>query len=395
MKRILSLVLLFSLISASAGFSATKKIPVVPLKLITKIANSDETSGIVVSGETIVVFGTKTGKAFARAIDTQGQELWNIFLDPAPASIATAGTVDDAGNIWIAGSTSRPRATANPTPSVSPLNPDNVVNIPDIFNPSLNTIALWKIEVGTSIPTLFSAEQNSPVLVTSVAVDKNGVAIVGITATGKGTSGFVISANLAGNFGTSTIVGVTSTTLETVIRHADGSLTVAGASGETLKGKKLVGFIDGVLITITNTGLIASVIRSSAPKAKRNWLSASTSLLLGGEVVTGKKTESAITKFSKTYSPLWSHRFESTGLTITYGQKYAFFASTSVISQLSNWSPKKSRPILIAFDARGRIAQAFTVPVDQRDVVALISSKTLGLLCLTSNADAISIYSLV
>ena len=395
MKRLVSLVLLFSLISTSAGFSATKKIPVVPLKLLTKIANSDETSGIVVSGETIVVFGTKTGKAFARAIDLQGQELWNIFLDPTSASIATAGTVDGAGNIWIAGSTSGIRATANPTPSASPLNPDNVVNIPDIFNPSLNTIALWKIDIGTSTPTLFSAEQSSPVLVTSVAVDKNGVAIVGITATRKGTSGFVISANLAGNFSTSTIVGVTSTTLETVFRHADGSLTVAGASGETLKGKKLVGSIDGVLITVTSSGLIESVIRSSALKAKRNWMSASTSLLLGGEVITGKKTESAITKFSKTFSPVWNHRFESTGLTFTFGQTYALFASTSVISQLSNWSPKKSRPILIAFDAKGGITQGFTVPVDQRDVVALIASKTLGLLCLTSNADAISIFSIV
>ena len=395
MKRLLSLVLLFSLISTTAGFSETKKIPVMPLKLLTKIANSNETSGFLVSGETIVLFGTKTGRAFARAMDTHGQELWNILLDPASESIATAGTVDDTGNIWIAGSTSRPLETTNPTPSVSPLNPDNVINIPQVFNPSLNTIALWKIDVGTSNPTLFSAEQSSPVLITSVVTDKNGVSLVGITEVGKGISGFVLSANLAGSFGKATLVGVSSTTLEAVVRHSDGSLTVAGASGETLKGKKLVGSLDGVIITISNTGSITSVVRSTAQKAKRKWMSASSSLLFGGEVLTGQKTESAITKFSKTYSPLWSSRFESTGLTFTFGSTYALLASTSIISQLSNWSPKGPRPILIAFDAKGGIKQAFSAPVDQRDVVALIASKTLGLLCLTSNADSISIFSLI
>lgn len=394
MKRLLSFVLVATLITVPAGFAATKKIPVKSLKLLTTISNSDEFSGIVVSGATIILYGVRDGKAYAKAINTSGQELWTIQLESPSTSIATAGVVDNSGNIWIAGSMSLPQASATPSPSISPLNPDSVVNPPEVFNAALNVIGLWKIEAKTSVTTLYSAQQKSPVLVTSVAIDKNGISLVGITQSGRGSSGFVINANLQGEFGQTFIVGEASTTLESIVRNSDGTVTVVGASAETLGGKKRLGLVDGVIIKIVKSGSITTVVRSSAPKAMRNWSSATSSLLLGGEVTTNTKSESAITKFSKTFSPTWTYRFASTGLTLTSSQRYAFFSSTEVISQLRNWAPKKPQPILIVFDDKGAITGAFSSPADQQEVVALVESKELGTLCLTSKAETTSIFTL-
>ena len=392
MKRLVSLILLLSLIASPAGFAVTKKIPVKSLKLITTIPDPDDVAGIVVFGTTIVVYGTKMDKSFARAIDTSGQELWNVSLDPDSASIATAGAVDSAGNIWIAGSTSRLRASATPTPTATPLNPDSVVATPEIFSADLNAVALWKIPAGSTKPTLYSAQASSPVLITSIALNETGISLVGYIESQRGSSGFIISANLLGEFGKSILIGKTSTTLDAVVRHSDGSLTVTGASGEKLGGKKLLGIIDGVIIRISKVSTVISVVRSSAPKAKRNWTSATSSLLLGGEVMIGEKSESAITKFSNAYAPLWTNRFSSTGTTFTVGSAYAFFESTGKIPQVSGWAPSAARPLLLSFDGKGRITGAFSVPTDQNKVLGALYSKNLGLLCLTSNSEAISIF---
>ena len=105
MKRLLSLVLLASLFSAPIAHSAPKKIAVKPMQLLTTIGSPEEVSGAVVSGKSIIVFGTKSSKAYARAIDVTGKELWNLSLDQSAASIATAAVVDSVGDIWIAGAT--------------------------------------------------------------------------------------------------------------------------------------------------------------------------------------------------------------------------------------------------------------------------------------------------
>ncbi len=394
MKRIFSLVLISSLLVIPTTHAASKKISVKALKLVTTISNKDDVAGVVVAGTIVIVFGTVLDRSFARAIDINGQELWSIALDPNSASIATAGAVDSAGNIWIAGSTSllRPKPTSSAT--ATSLNPDAVLDSPARFNPDLNAIALWKIPAGSSLPTLYSAEQAAPVLITSLAPDQSGISMVGIAQAAKGSSGFVISANSAGEFGKPLLIGKASTTLDAVVRHSDGTVTVTGASGESLGGKKLAGVIDGVIIKISKTNTILSVVRSSAPKAKRNWSSATPKLLLAGEVVTGSKTESAVTKFSSTYTPLWTYRFLSTGRVFTLGSTYALFSSTGAITQLANWLPKKPQSILLSFDSKGAIVAAYIPPGDQREVIGLISSKELGILALISDAERISIFTL-
>ena len=394
MKRFLTLVIISTLVATPSTQAAPKKIAVKALKLVTTVSNKEEVAGFVVSGKTIIIFGTSVDKSFARAIDTNGQELWNIPLDPNSPSIASAGAVDNVGNIWIAGSTSLLRPTPVPSATLTPLNPDALINTPDSFNPDLSAVALWKIPSGASNPILYTAQQSAPVLISAITVDKNGISLVGLTQSAKGSSGFVISTNALGDFGKPLLIGKTSTTLDAVVRHSDGTLTVTGASSETLGGKKLAGLTDGVIIRVSKTSTLLSVVRSSAPKAERNWSSATSALLLGGSVVTGVKTESAVTKFSSSYAPTWTYRFISTGTTLTLGSKYAFFVSKGAIPQLNNWASKSPQPILLTFDAKGLIIGAFSAPVDQGEVVGLSSSKELGVICLTSGSGLLSIFTL-
>ena len=170
--------------------------------------------------------------------------------------------------------------------------------------------------------------------------------IVGIVGTEKGSAGFFVNTDKAGLFGKLLQIGAVSTTADAVVRHLDGSFTVVGSSSETLAGKKVAGITDGVLIKISKALKITNVVRSSAAKGKRIWNSATSTLLLGGEVVAGGKTETAVTKFSSSFAPSWTYRFPSTGPALTIGSTYALFISTGSTAQL-NWNPKVATPLLV------------------------------------------------
>jgi hypothetical protein len=161
-----------------------------------------------------------------------------------------------------------------------------------------------------------------------------------------------------------------------------------------LNGKKLVGISDGIIVKISKAGKVVSLVRSSAVKASRNWNSASSSLLLGGEIISPDKIESAVTKFSSSFAPLWNYRFASTGQAFTSGSTFAFFASTGQIPQLAKWKPKSARPIVLTFDSKGVITAASSAPSDQREALGLVISKTLGVLCVSASSETISIFSL-
>ncbi len=392
MKRFFSFALISTFLVISPAHSAPNKIAVKPLKLLTSISYSEGTAGFLIAGSSIILYGTSGENSFARAIDVTGQTLWSIELDPNSPSIATSGVIDSEGNIWIAGATSLFRSTPAPLPSPA-LNPDSVTVTSEVFHPDLNALALWKIPAGSTEPILFTSQQSSPVLITAIAIDKNGISLVGIARASKGIAGFVVSVSLLGEYGVPVFIGKTSTTLDSVVRNVDGSTTLIGASGETIGGKRLAGTVDGVIVKLSTTNKILTVIRSSAINAKRNWSSATPTFLLGGQVVTGKKIESAVTKFTKSYVPSWTYRFLSTGPVFTQGSIYALFASSGAIPQLRKWAPKVPQPILLKFDSKGTIIAASYAPSDQKEIIAITNSKTLGILCLTQNAQAISIFS--
>ena len=387
MKRLLSLVVISSLFFTPLASAAPKKPVVKSLKLLTVVSNIDEFAGLVTSGKTIIVYGNKGDKSFAKALDLTGKELWNIELDKASPSVATAAAVDSTGIIWLAGSTSLARATPAPSPSVSVLNPDKIIPVADIFSADLNAFSLWSLNPTTQSLAQYTLQLSSPVLINAIAVDKNGITAVG-------TSGTIINADLTGKIAQPIAVGTELTVFESVVKSADGSMTVVGSSGETLGGKKLAGKVDGVVIKVSKAGKLLTVVRSSAPKASRNWLSVTNSLLLGGEVVTGVKVESAITKFSSSFVPSWTYRFASAGKVFTASSTYAFFQSKGAVTQLANWTPKSPHGLLLTFDAKGVITAGYSAPTEQKDVLGLHVSKDLGVLCITSSAETVSIFTI-
>lgn len=387
MKRLLSLVVISSLFFTPLASAAPKKPVVKSLKLLTVVSNIDEFAGLVTSGKTIIVYGNKGDKSFAKALDLTGKELWNIELDKASPSVATAAAVDSTGIIWLAGSTSLARATPAPSPSVSVLNPDKTIPVADIFSADLDTFSLWSLNPTTQSLAQYTLQLSSPVLINAIAVDKNGITAVG-------SSGTIINADLTGKIAQPIAVGTELTVFESVVKSADGSMTVVGSSGETLGGKKLAGKVDGVIIKVSKAGKLLTVVRSSAPKASRNWLSVTNSLLLGGEVVTGVKVESAITKFSSSFVPSWTYRFASAGKVFTASSTYAFFQSKGAVTQLANWTPKSPHGLLLTFDAKGVITAGYSAPTEQKDVLGLHVSKDLGVLCITSSAETVSIFTI-
>ena len=394
MKRFVVFVVLSSLLIAPVSHAAPKKISVKPMQLLTTVGTPDEVSGAVVSGKSIIVFGTKSSKAYARAIDVTGKEIWNLSLDQSAASIATAAAVDSVGDIWVSGATPLATGLVVPTPTATPLNPDNAAIPPSVFVGNLQAITIWKVSAAGSLMSTHTFPTSSVLFPTAISVDKNGASVVGIIANEKGNAGFLVNTDSVGVFTKLLQIGATSTTADAVVRHADGTLTVAGSSSETLAGKKVTGVTDGILVKVSKALKITSVVRSSVAKGKRIWNSASSSLLLTGEVMAAGKTESAVTKFSMSFVPSWTYRFASTGPTLSASSTQAFFISTGAIAQL-NWNPKTPTPLLITFDSKGIITAADSGPIGQIEVLGLIISKEIGVLALTSSAESVSIFTLL
>ena len=394
MKRFVAFLVLASLVIVPVSQAAPKKISVKPMQLLTTIGTPDEVSGAVVSGKSIIVFGSKASKAYARAIDRAGKELWNLSLDQSAASIATAAAVDSVGDIWIAGATPLALGVNPPAPTATPLNPDSAVIPPSVFIGDLQAVTIWKVSAAGVLVFTNTLPASSVLFPTAIAVDKNGASVVGIIANDKGNAGFLANADATGAFSKLLQIGVASTTAEAVVRHGDGSFTIAGSSSETLVGKKVAGITDGILVKVSKALKITSVVRSSVIKGKRIWNSASNSLLLAGEVVAAGKTESAITKFSLAYAPSWTYRFASTGPTFSASATQAIFISTGAVAQL-NWNPKTPTPLLLTFDSKGIITAADSGPIGQKEVLGLLISKEFGVLALTSSTESVSIFTLL
>ena len=394
MKRFVAFLVLASLVIVPVSQAAPKKISVKPMQLLTTIGTPDEVSGAVVSGKSIIVFGSKASKAYARAIDRAGKELWNLSLDQSAASIATAAAVDSAGDIWIAGATPLALSVIPPAPTATPLNPDSAVIPPSVFIGDLQAVTIWKVSAAGVLVFTNTLPVSSVLFPTAIAVYKNGASVVGIIANDKGNAGFLANADATGAFSKLLQIGVASTTAEAVVRHGDGSFTIAGSSSETLVGKKVAGITDGILVKVSKALKITSVVRSSVVKGKRIWNSASNSLLLAGEVVAAGKTESAITKFSLAYAPSWTYRFASTGPTFSASATQAIFISTGAVAQL-NWNPKTPTPLLLTFDSKGIITAADSGPIGQKEVLGLLISKEFGVLALTSSTESVSIFTLL
>jgi hypothetical protein len=193
-----------------------------------------------------------------------------------------------------------------------------------------------------------------------------------------------------GSFGKLTYIGTSKTLLNSVVRNSDGSTSVFGTSIETIGIKRLAAKRDGVLIKVSKSGAITNVVRSSAINAERSWLSADSNFLLSGYVKTGKKVETAITKFTPAFAPLWTLRVPSTGesTAITAGKSSVVaISSKSQVSSIIGWKPTKPSLLLLTFNTKGLITSA-SGATDLIAPIALSYSKEVGIVGLARNSES-------
>ena len=392
MKRFLVLLITFPLIfSFQNAVAAPKPVVVKPMVAMNLATPITADTKMLVVGSSIVLLND----ASVRAIGADGNEKWRLALTQGVSSIATAVTADSLGNIWIAGSSANARVVApGAVPSTPPVNPDNVVVDPKVpVRADLTIATVWKISNAGALLSTFTADNTTPILVNSIAVNAKGFSLGGINATTAGTSGVVITSDLDGKFGKPIYLGAVDTSIDAVVLGTDSSVYAMGSSTETLAGKKIAGVRDGIIAKYSSAGKLTSLVRSSAAKAKREWNSATNSLLLAGSVQAGTKVESALTRFATNLSPIWTYRFASTGSTIAAlgpsGTNFAAFTSKSAIKGISNWKPSKPTALVLTFNSKGAISEARTasgVPM------ALGYSKDLGVVLMSSGQTAVSIF---
>ena len=361
----------------------------VAVKKIEKIATLPTAELLFASGSSIITVGnieSATSDISLSALNSDGTPSWSLNLDSGLDEIAMAATSDSAGNIWLAGFSATALVEETTTPTVVAENPDSVLVEPSQPTRSdLNRLTLWKVTSNGQLEASYYSSENLPGIINSISISKSGLSILGQ----YNQKSFIQVMSLSGSFGALAYIGTSKTFLNAIVRNSDGSSSVFGYSTETLGGKKLAAKQDGVLIKVSKSGSLTSVVRSSAIKAERSWLSADSNFLLSGYVKVGKKIESAITKFTPTFAPTWTLRVPSAGesLAITAGKtSIAAVNSTAPVTSLIGWKPTKPSLLLLSFDAKGLIIAA-KGSADLGAPLALAYSKELGVVGLAKASD--------
>ena len=385
MKRI-ALLLVMSVALAPSAQAVQKKVAV---KKVTTVLSVPGAEMLAVSGSSIITIATvdsQTTDIVLSAVNGTGVPLWQKVIDSGVDEVAMATTVDGAANVWLAGFSSQVKSASTETASVIAENPDAItLEAAEELRGDLNVLTVWKISPVGELLATYTSQYDLPGLINSISVNKSGLSIVGVLS----EKPFLQNMSAAGEFSQQASIGTSKTTINTVVRNSDGSSSLFGSSTETLGGKKLAGIRDGVLVKTSKSGAIASVVRSSAIKGDRSWLSADSSLLLSGYVKVGKTTETAITKFTSTFVPTWTIRFASTGQSRAItgaGISYAAMGSKSAIASITGWKPSKAQLLVVVFDAKGVMTSAFGSS-ELSEPLALAYSKELGIVGLALNAD--------
>jgi len=383
MKRF-ALFLALLLVGITPAVAAPKSVAVKKLSIIATVS----AEAMVVTGKTIVTVSNTDGvnsNILLTGMDISGTQLWQKTIDSGVDEVALASAVDPLGNVWLAGASSVLAAVESATAPIQAENPDGVIAEPVTkLRADMNLLTLWKVSPLGDLLGTYTLSQSAPALINAISVNANGVSIVGQLL----DKPFVLSATSTGVFAKVLSIGTSKTALNTVVRHTDGSVSVFGSSAETLAGKKLAGVRDGVLIRVSKTGAITSVVRSSAPKANRAWLSADSTLALTGFVKSGKIIETAFTKFTMAFAPTWTMRVPSLGtstvLTST-NTTYGAISSSSAVTGVIGWKPTSASVLLLALSNKGVIAGAYG-SLEISEPISLSYSKELGLVGLAKTA---------
>jgi hypothetical protein len=379
--------LALSLAFISPAEAAQKKVAV---KKIEKIAILPTAELLVASGSSIITIGnieSTTSDISLSALSSDGTPVWNLLLDTGLDEIVMAATADNSGNLWLAGFSATAVVAESATATVTAENPDSVpVEPSQPVRSDLNRLTLWKIDSAGQLSATYYSSENLPGIINAISASRSGVSIVGQ----YNQRSFIQNMTSTGSFGKLTYIGTSKTSLNSIVRNSDGSTSVFGTSIETIGIKRLAAKRDGVLIKVSKSGAITNVVRSSAINAERSWLSADSNFLLSGYVKTGKKVETAITKFTPAFAPLWTLRVPSTGesTAITAGKSSVVaISSKSQVSSIIGWKPTKPSLLLLTFNTKGLITSA-SGATDLIAPIALSYSKEVGIVGLARNSES-------
>ena len=394
MKRFLAAVAV--LVIALPHAAAAPKSVTVQLGSIYSAPSNSE--GFLLSGKNSIFFSNITGKSSdiqITALDASGNQIWQRVIDSGMDELATAGSVDPQGNIWFAGSAAPKAVTETLTPVIGIDNPDQVnIDAGSALRPDMNQIGLWKLSSAGELLATYTLAQKSVPVIHALSTTNSGISIVGALD----AKPFLVTTTTSGVFGKVQIIGTSKSEFNAVARNSDGSTSIFGSSAEKLSGKNLAGIRDGILLKISKSGAITSLVRSSAQKAARSWISGDTSHLVSGPVITGKVTETAITKFTSTFSPTWTLRIPSTGASTTLtanGNSYLALTSRGPITGITSWKPTQPSLLVLTFDSKGVIKAATALP-GLVTPISLHYSAGRGVVGLAAASDGtVSIFTLV
>lgn len=394
MKRFIAAVAVL-VIALPQAAAAPKSVAIQLGSIYNAPANSE---GFLLSGKNSIFFSNLTAKSSdiqITALDASGIQIWQRVIDSGVDEIATAGNVDPQGNIWLAGSAA-PKAVIETLTSVIGIdNPDQVnIDAGSALRPDMNQIGLWKVSPTGELIASYTLAQKSVPVIHALATTNSGISIVGALE----MKPFLVTATTSGVFGKVQIIGTSKSEFNSVARNSDGSTSIFGSSAEKLSGKNLAGIRDGILLKVSKSGAITSLVRSSAQKAARSWISGDALHLVSGPVITGKVTETAITKFTSTFSPTWTLRIPSTGASTTLtanGNSYLALTSRGPITGITSWKPTQPSLLVLTFDSKGVIKAATALP-GLVTPISLQYSAGRGVVGLAAASDGtVSIFTLV
>jgi hypothetical protein len=388
LKKYLLPVVIASVAMTSVAQGAPKSVSMKALKVFSQSSSAE---AIVANSKAIFTYENIVGLSSdikVRAIDFTGTEIWSKIVDSGLDELATAMAIDSQGTLWLVGNIATAPQPDTATATTGALNPDGIeVENFQPLRPDMKNISVWQISATGEV--IGQSSIATVALVDGISVSSSGLSILA----SRDNEPFLITLS-QGKFSKELKIGSAKTKLSAITRSSDGTTYLVGSSSETLGGKKLIGRADGILIKIAKSGSIASVVRSSAPKAVRDWQSTTSSLFVTGSVKSGTTVESAITKFNSSFVPTWTTRIFSTGRTLASsgasGSFYAILEPTLAIKGVTGFKAVKGQSAVLQFDSKGLLISAFT-SAELTSVIAATYSNTAGLFLLTVDGKILQI----
>jgi hypothetical protein len=361
----------------------------VPMKQFIEVTKEIGAEGMVVTSKAIITYSNIEGKSSdieLRAVDFAGALIWSKTIDSGRDEVATAITADAKGTIWVGGNSSSAALLETFTAVAGALNPDSVtVEIPNELRGDMKNISLWQLSPTGDLTPQIDLKITQPALVDVISANATGVSILLSRESGQS-----LALVKDGAVNKEVKLGTDKSKFNAIFRAADGATSLFGSSSETLAGKKLAGKVDGILMKVSKSGSISNVVRSSASGAMRDWQSATASNFLTGVVKSGKKIETAITKFNSTFTPTWTTRILSTGVSLAAsganGSVFAIFEPSTALKGVTGWKQVKGQSVVLQFDSKGILIGALTNPLLSAPLTAGYSAEG-GLILLTTAGD--------